>query len=250
MVGRAAAGIDGTPLAMSTFVFFLSIGVLINAMWLSQDPIAHCDPFLDLPLRIMATILVAFSIVGVVGVLARINLILSIYGCVMILLVLVMFGFSIFTFVVTYNNDDGKGYKVGNNDNGWFKKNANKNWNTNISTCLEQTKICDNYTNYYEFDLNTISVIQPGCCKPPSNDCSNSTSTNPDCSKWNRDRNVLCYSCETCKIGWMNIIGPKWMWEAITNLILLIFISVSDIVLFKSFPREHVMSSADSSTNN
>ncbi|XP_047308168.1 tetraspanin-8-like [Impatiens glandulifera] len=206
------------PLAMTMITFFLCIVIFIVDIWLSQQVTTHCHPYyLSLALIILPSLLFAFSIIGLIlATLNHINLI-RFYRWFMFLLIFLMLGVSVSMYVLTVDRSGTLNYT------------ANKNWNK-ISNCLKQTKICHSHQRNNTY-VNTY-VIPSGCCTPPSNDCglnvtSHQSSTNPDCSRWNSDHNVLCYGCETCKIGWMNIIGSNLTWVAITNVIFLFFMVAS-----------------------
>lgn len=86
--------------------------------------------------------------------------------------------------------------------------------------------------------MNCYIDLQSGCCKPstdcnfqyvsPTNWTRNQTSslTNPDCSTWSNDPNVLCYNCQSCKAGMLDNIKTDWKRVAIINVIFLVFLII------------------------
>ncbi|XP_047308161.1 tetraspanin-9-like [Impatiens glandulifera] len=221
---------NGIAVLSSIFASIMSIGVVLNAIWLNQQATTHCDHIFDIPLIIMSSFLMALSILGIYGAFIGIHWILLYYGRALFILILLMYGLTVIALVVTTKSPGlkvpGKGYMVENHQS-WLKRRVNKNWNK-ITIFLQQTKICDHNLNGTNANL---SSIQYHCCKP-SNDCSNSTSTNPDCNKWSSDEKVLCYGCESCKIAWTNRIRPNWRRATITNFVLLVLIVAGNIVVF------------------
>lgn len=105
-----------------------------------------------------------------------------------------------------------------------------------LTDCTDQFICC---THFHKFNLpsNVFVDLQSGCCKP-SNDCNfiyvsptvwnkNSTvSSNPDCSTWNNDPTVLCFSCESCKAGLLDNLKSNWKKVAVLNVIFLVFLII------------------------
>ncbi|XP_047308169.1 tetraspanin-8-like [Impatiens glandulifera] len=215
---------------LSSVALFLSICVLSNGIWLSRQATTQCEIFLNLPLVTVALFFIILSLMGMAGAFLGIDLLLWINVISMFFLIVFLLSFNLFAFVVT-NKPYGvygsgrTGTMIGNHCN-WLKKRTNKNWNK-ISTCLQENKICAIKNNgrsnaLGDYSQNLTSIMS-GCCKVP-NDCSNSSSRNPDCSKWSTDQKVLCYGCESCKAGWMNNIKSNWRRVTGINFILISFL--------------------------
>ncbi|XP_051120732.1 tetraspanin-8-like [Andrographis paniculata] len=224
----------------------LSIPIIGSGIWLSRQATTECEQFLEQPVIALGAFVLLVSIAGLVGSCCRVSWLLWLYLFVMFLLILLLFGFTIFAFVVTNKGAgeaiSGKGYKEyrlgGYSD--WLQKRVSKHWDR-VSNCLMTTNIChrmleDQSTAAQDFYRRHLSALQSGCCKP-SNDCQfvyvsptnwtgTSESSNPDCGRWSNDPNVLCYRCEACKAGLLDSIKSNWRRVAVINIIFLVFLVV------------------------
>ncbi|KAJ6847811.1 tetraspanin-8-like [Iris pallida] len=237
---------------LNLLTFLLSIPILAGGVWLSHHGTSDCDKFLQGPVIAIGVFLMAVSLAGLVGACCRNSLLLWVYLCVMFLLILLLFCFTIFAFVVTNKGAgevvSGRGYKeyrLGDYSN-WLQKrvDSGRNWDR-IRSCLIDSKVCDSLqadnTNktYDQFFRDSLSPLQSGCCKPPS-ECgfvyqsstmwnkpaAGFTSNNTDCTTWTNDQSVLCYGCESCKAGFLANIKKDWKKVAVINIIFLVFLVV------------------------
>ncbi|GAV69390.1 Tetraspannin domain-containing protein [Cephalotus follicularis] len=235
---------------LNFLTFLLSIPILAGGIWLSHNGKTECEKFLDTPLIILGVCLMVVSLAGLVGACCRVSWLLWFYLLVMFLLIIVVFCFTIFAFVVTNKGAgevlSGKGYKeykLGDYSD-WLQKRVNntKNWNK-IKSCLIDAKVCSSFSDKYandtltEFYSENLSAIQSGCCKP-SDSCgftyvsptdwtkTTTNSTNPDCSAWENDTNVLCFNCQSCKAGFLDNLKSDWKKVAIVNIVFLIFLVI------------------------
>jgi len=232
--------------------FLLSIPILAGGIWLSRQADTECERWLDKPIIALGVFLMVVSIAGLIGACCRVSWLLWFYLLVMFLLIVLLFVFTIFVFAVTnkgageaVSNRGYKEYRLGDYSN-WLQKRVNntKNWNK-IKSCLQDSKVCTSFAdkfvndNMEQFYAENLSALQSGCCKP-SNDCNftyvkptewtnNNTavaSSNPDCTTWNNDPNVLCFNCQSCKAGLLDNIKSNWKKVAIVNVIFLVFLVV------------------------
>ncbi|KAF2584083.1 hypothetical protein F2Q70_00034222 [Brassica cretica] len=236
---------------LNFFVFLLSIPILSSGIWLSLHGNTQCERFLDKPMIALGAFLMVVAIAGVVGSCCRVTWLLWFYLCVMFLLIVIVFCFTIFAFLVT-NKGSGetipgkayKEYRLGDYSE-WLQKRVNDNhhWK-NIRSCLYDDKFCnrleifsDIYRNASAFSKKDLNSLESGCCKP-SNDCNftyispttwNKTSgtyKNPDCNTWDNDNNKLCYDCQACKAGFIDNLKTSWKVVAIVNIIFIVVLMI------------------------
>ncbi|KAG6534783.1 tetraspanin-8-like [Zingiber officinale] len=236
---------------LNFITFLLSVPILGGGIWLAtRGGVTDCEKFLQTPLIVIGVFLMLVSLAGLVGACCRNSLLLWIYLFVMFVLIILLFCFTIFTFVVTNKGAgevvSGRGYKeyrLGDYSH-WLQKRVenSKNW-ARIRACLSDGKVCqslqESNQNFQQFISDNLSPIESGCCKPPS-ECNfdyqsatvwnppstGNTSTNPDCGAWSNNQSDLCYDCQSCKAGVIANIKDKWKKIAILNIIILIFLIV------------------------
>lgn len=89
--------------------------------------------------------------------------------------------------------------------------------------------------------------IQSGCCKPPT-ECgyiyqnetvwtfgAGLTGTNPDCSSWNNDQEILCYNCNSCKAGVLASLKKSWRKVSVINIVILVILVIVYVVACAAF---------------
>ncbi|CAI9098640.1 OLC1v1035319C1 [Oldenlandia corymbosa var. corymbosa] len=230
---------------LNVFSLILSVVILGGGIWLSKHGSTECESFFQKATIAVGVFLLLVSVAGVIGACCGVSWLLWLYLVVMFLLIILLFCFAIFGFVVTNKGAgealSGKGYKeyrLGDYSN-WLQKrvNDNKNW-AKIRSCLQDSKICqhlleDKSADEQAFDRRKLSSLESGCCKP-SIDCGftyangNWTagtappSDNPDCKAWNNDPARLCYSCQSCKAGFLDNI--KSLWKRMAVLIVVVWV--------------------------
>ncbi|XP_043711180.1 tetraspanin-8-like [Telopea speciosissima] len=234
---------------LNFITFLLSIPILGAGIWLSTKADTICEKFLEKPVIALGVFLMVVSLAGLIGACCRVQWLLWVYLLVMFVLIVLLFGLTIFAFVVTNKGAgeavSGKGYKeykLGDYSN-WLQNRVNntKNWN-NIKSCLMDSKVCQTLANQtgnenvQQFYKTNLSPIQSGCCKPPTS-CNftyvtpiewtktdTTSSTDSDCTAWNNTD--LCYNCQSCKAGVLQNIKSDWKKVAIVNIIFLVFLII------------------------
>ncbi|EPS74025.1 hypothetical protein M569_00725 [Genlisea aurea] len=231
---------------LNIITLLLSIPIIGGGIWLSRQANTDCERFLDRPVIALGVFILAISIAGIVGSCCRVTWLLWLYLLVMFVLIIVLFCFTIFAFVVTNKGAgqaiSGRGYKeyrLGDYST-WLQRRVNSNWG-NIRSCLAQSKICQSLldsasTPLDQFYKEHLSALQSGCCKPaddcgfqyvsPTNWTQTASSTDPDCSSWSNDPNLLCYGCNSCKAGLLDNIKSDWKKVAVVNIIFLVFLII------------------------
>ncbi|CAH9118267.1 unnamed protein product [Cuscuta epithymum] len=114
-------------------------------------------------------------------------------------------------------------------------------WNPIIS-CLTASNWCEKldktYSSSQQLFTAHLTPLQSGCCMPqakceytyvsPTNwKVSKDNKTDTDCLNWSNDPRKLCYSCDSCKAGFLADIRKK---IRIANLIMFITFLVAIVV--------------------
>ncbi|XP_068649170.1 tetraspanin-15-like [Aristolochia californica] len=133
-------------------------------------------------------------------------------------------------------------------------------WN-DIKTCLYDTLTCAELGSRtmgltsYEFSTEKLSLIESGCCKPPSfcgmqyvnatcwintrkskeyqelNYASTSV-LGGDCSTWDNAQNKLCYDCEACKQGFLRTLQQRWKRLGIFLVLMAVLLICTHVLIF------------------
>nr|CAB3457100.1 unnamed protein product [Digitaria exilis] len=230
--------------------FLLSIPILVAGIWLGhRSDGTECEKYLSAPVIALGVFLLLVSLAGLIGACCRVTWLLWVYLLAMFVLIVVLFGVTVFAFVVTNKgageavSDRGyKEYRLGDYSN-WLQKRVenNKDWNR-IRSCLQDSKVCktlqDKQETLAQFMSSDLSPIESGCCKPPTScgftyesgtnwtkTATNSTS-DPDCNSWDNSPSTLCYGCQSCKAGVVATFKRDWKRVAIVNIVFLVFIVI------------------------
>ncbi|GLJ14754.1 hypothetical protein SUGI_0239230 [Cryptomeria japonica] len=217
--------------------FLLSLWILRQGIWLANKGTTDCERFLQWPVIGLGAFVMLLSVAGFVGACFRLTWALSLYLVLLSsLIVLMLIGFIVFAFSVTYKGDgrnvegrEYKEYRLGDYSK-WLQGQVDKNYSWNkIKSCLKEARICkslaENEVNAVaeQFYKTHLSPIQSGCCKPPTS-CQfkyiNATvwekkpepinNTDPDCKTWSNNQDILCYDCKSCKAGVVDNLKRDW----------------------------------------
>ena len=148
---------------LNFITFLLSIPILWAGIWLRNKGASECEKFLDTPVIVLGVFLLVVSLAGLIGACCGVSWLLWVYLVVMFLLIVVLFCFTILTFVVTNKgagkvlSDRGyKEYRLGDYSN-WLQKRvtSGKNW-SKIKSCLIDAKICSDFQQRYLNDTLTV----------------------------------------------------------------------------------------------
>ncbi|KAL6544023.1 Protein TORNADO 2 [Orobanche gracilis] len=244
----------------------LSIPVIGAGIWLATQPANSCVKNLHWPVIILGVLILIVSIVGIIGGFCRIPWLLILYFVAMLILIVVLAFLVVFIYSVT---NIGSGHPVPSRSyleyklddfSGFLRRMVRSSYKWDrIRSCLSTSTMCSELNQSYRmaqdfFDAHTISPLQSGCCKPPT-ECAY-TFVNPtywispinnaadmDCLQWSNDQTQLCYSCDSCKAGLLANLKKEWRKAYILlaiTLVALIFISLSGCVVFRKAQKEKI----------
>ncbi|XP_059639511.1 tetraspanin-8-like [Cornus florida] len=178
-----------------------TLGISIILIFLSSS-LPVCGDILKTPLLFFGVFLFTMSLFALIGLCCRISTLLWLYLFVLLLMIIGLFCFSVFSFIVTYKGAGkqvpDRGYKEYELDeySGWLKKNVvnDKRW-VKIKSCLSGSMLCMNSEppngngngnggavakaaadanargsdgGASEFYKIRLTSTESGCCKPPS----------------------------------------------------------------------------------
>ncbi|WVZ65011.1 hypothetical protein U9M48_014445 [Paspalum notatum var. saurae] len=236
---------------LNAVTLLLSIPILAAGIWLGhRTDGTECERYLSAPVIALGAFLLAVSLAGLVGACCRVTWLLWVYLLAMFVLIVALFGITVFAFVVTNKGAgetvSGRGfkeYRLGDYSN-WLQNRVEntKNWNR-IRSCLQDSKVCqklqDKNQTVAQFMASDLSPIESGCCKPPiscgftyagATDWTPATNatpgTDPDCATWSNNASSLCYGCQSCKAGVVATFKKDWKRVAIVNIVFLVFIII------------------------
>ncbi|CAO2188390.1 unnamed protein product [Urochloa humidicola] len=245
--------------ALNLATLLLSIPILVLGIWLRSRPDGTgCDHFLSTPAVSLGAALAAVSLAGLLGACFRATWLLWLYLLATLALALALLCFTAFAFAVTATTTTrhGDGAVPGNEAEAgytaWLRRHVEggRSWDR-IQTCLADAGVCkrledDNDDNNKKKKAATLataagglSPVESGCCRPPSScnftraggtewtkkpAASASARGDPDCGRWDKDDDKLCYGCESCRDGVAEALRRDWKRAAVVNAVFLAFI--------------------------
>ncbi|XP_043695883.1 protein TORNADO 2-like [Telopea speciosissima] len=220
----------------------LSIPIIGAGIWLASESENACVKILQWPVIILGIAILVVALAGLVGAFWRIPWLLIFYLIAMLILIILLACLVVFIYKVTtkgsghpvpsrayleYHLDD---YSV------WLRRRVQSSYKWDrIRNCLSSTAMCSELNQTYhsaqDFFNASISPLQSGCCKPPTQ-CGYTyvnptywispinTAADIDCLKWSNDKTQLCYACNSCKAGLLANLKKEW--RRVDNVILVI----------------------------
>ncbi|XP_061354968.1 tetraspanin-3-like [Gastrolobium bilobum] len=254
---------------LNFLTFLLSVPILGGGIWLSSRANnTDCLKFLQWPLIIIGVSIMVISLAGFAGACYRNTFLMRLYLVVMFFIIAVLVGFIIFAYVVT---DKGSGRAIQNRAyldyylqdyTGWLEERvASDSYWRDISSCIRDSKICSKLGRTIGgvpetadmFYLRNLTPIQSGCCKPPT-ECGyiyqNETvwspgggvvGTNPDCTSWSNDQQLLCYACDSCKAGVLASLKKSWRKVSVINIVVMIILVIVYIIAYTAYRNNRRM---------
>ncbi|CAL5012748.1 unnamed protein product [Urochloa decumbens] len=239
--------------ALNLVTLLLSVPVLITGVWLrSRADGTGCDHFLSTPAVALGAALAAVSLAGLLGACCRATWLLWLYLLATLALALALLCFTAFAFAVTATKPgagDAAVTATGEGDEAgytaWMRRHVEgrRSW-ARVQTCLADAGVCkrleedddDDDSKKHKKKAATLaggglSPVESGCCRPPAS-C-NVTSArprpaaaaaDPDCGRWDKDDDKLCYGCESCRAGVAEALRRDWKRAAVVNAVFLALI--------------------------
>ncbi|KAL6552862.1 Tetraspanin-6 [Orobanche hederae] len=218
---------------LNLFTLLASIPIMGAGLWMARSS-TTCESFLQKPLLVLGFVVLIVSLAGFIGACFHVAWALWVYLVVMLCIIGVLMGLTVFGLVVTSPGGgadvSGRMYKEYHLDNysEWLRKRVEDphGWTT-IRSCILGSKTCRKVVLWTPFDYLTrdMTPIQSGCCKPPTS-CNYVAGTaaaqDPDCYCWNNDPNVLCYECESCKAGVLEDVRRSWHKLSVLNIVMVV----------------------------
>ncbi|KAI3803114.1 hypothetical protein L1987_31263 [Smallanthus sonchifolius] len=231
---------------LTTITFLLSFPIIFCVVWLLYMPQGICEHVLALPkLQIGVVVgLIALFVVSNVVVFLKSRFLMLGFIIVMVpLIVILTIGLALIG-----------AYKIETQmilgTPAWLKTMVynDNNWKT-IESCIYGTRTCQDLAVQslsYDFSRSHLSPIESGCCIPPSvcdMEYANATfwenkfeayddSYDPDCGLSQSKVTKLCYSCDTCRKGFINTLRRKWYKLGVFLVTLTILLIVCHLLLF------------------
>ncbi|GAB2291513.1 hypothetical protein Dimus_025767 [Dionaea muscipula] len=237
--------------ALSVFAFIVSLPILGAVIWLIYMGDYDCEQLVKLP-KLRVGITVCLALVFIISNLAAFfRLKFPVPGFIVVMVLLITM-FLVGLAIVG-------GYKLQSHaivgSPMWLrmKVNQNDNWIL-IKSCIFHNRVCDDLITRsfrlkpYEFITSNLSPMESGCCEPPSicgMEYVNATFwekgseneapyDNKDCEAWENDRTGLCFNCQTCRDGFVDVIYGKWWKLGVFLIAMSIMLIASHLLLFLS----------------
>lgn len=211
----------------------LSIPILVLAIWLALRSHHDCFPgFLHAPIAFLGAAIFFFSLIGFLAAKYHSLRTLAASMVLLFLIALLFLAFTLFIFFVTRG---GGGHRVQGAAFKEYRLHDFSQWLTSRVTnekkwqgfkrCLQEKEVCgilnEQYRTLGDFDNAHLSSIQSGCCKPPTA-CGDKfvtathwekagSSDYPDCGKWNNNPYELCFECDSCRAGLLEMVNEDWV---------------------------------------
>ncbi|KAL2332062.1 hypothetical protein Fmac_019643 [Flemingia macrophylla] len=239
--------------------FLLSVPILVGGIWLSTNN-TECVKLLQWPLIVIALCTMLTSLAGLAGACYRNTYLMKIYLVLMFLIIVVLIGFIAFGYAVT---DMGSGREVQNrvyldyylqDYHGWLEKRVTSDrfWTKIMSCVRDHSRVCAKLRRKVPqtadmFYHTNLSPIQSGCCKPLTecgykyenetvwSDDGEEVGSNPDCSRWSNDQNLLCYECDSCKAGVLACLKKSWRKVSVINIVVVISLVILYFFAYKAY---------------
>ncbi|KAM7522300.1 hypothetical protein LguiA_012202 [Lonicera macranthoides] len=248
---------------LNFLTFLLSVPILGGGIWLSSRANnTDCLKFLQWPLIIIGVSIMVVSLAGFAGACYRNTFLMYLYLWAMFFIIAALIGFVIFAYVVT---DKGSGRALLNrvypdyyleDYSGWLEERVAQggNW-AKVSSCIRDSRVCRRMGRLINgvpesadmFYQRSLSSIQSGCCKPPT-ECGYTymnetawsagggiTGNNIDCSRWSNEQDQLCYACNSCKAGVLASVKRSWRKVSVINIVVLIILVIAYVVACAAF---------------
>ncbi|XP_073113347.1 tetraspanin-6 isoform X2 [Elaeis guineensis] len=219
---------------LNLLTLLASIPIIGGGLWLARSS-ATCESLLQTPLLVLGFGVLLVSLAGFVGACFNVVWALGLYLLVMLLLIAALLGITVFGFAVTGGGGGvqvpGRMYREYHlqDYSGWLRRRITEDryWQA-ARACVVGSKACAKIALWTPMDYlqRDLTPIQSGCCKPPTS-CTYSGGAamggqDADCYRWNNAASVLCYSCDSCKAGVLELVRRDWHKLSVLNVVVLV----------------------------
>ncbi|CAO2206874.1 unnamed protein product [Urochloa humidicola] len=236
--------------ALNLATLLLSAPVLGAGVWLRSRPDGTgCGGhFLSTPALALGAALAAVSLAGLLGACCRATWLLCLYLLAALALALALLCFTAFAFAVTNGSTTtrpgagaGEAAEYRGSYTAWLRRHVEgrRSW-ARVQTCLAGAGVCkrldDDDDDKKKAAAATLAdgglpPVESGCCRPPPS-CNfthaggaewtkKPAAADPDCGRWDKDDEKLCYGCESCRAGVAEALRRDWKRAAVVNAVFL-----------------------------
>ncbi|KAH6557606.1 hypothetical protein KP509_1Z104100 [Ceratopteris richardii] len=256
----------------------LSVPILVTGIYLNSKKREYCITTLEKPLIFLGFILALVSMLGLIGTFKKLHWLHMTHMVSLVFLVLTLMCFAIFSVEITSGGSAHSPaqdtpstspyrfneYKLPDYPKWMQRKVNNRHEWRGVTKCLQQSAFCGTRLPYNGSDPNVYNQspllpIQSGCCKPPTR-CrfvyidalhwigAINPNVDPDCTTWNNDPQQLCYQCNSCRAGVIQMAKQRWK-----NVGSMLFITVIVLVLIYAIagslaPKQKLIKASDNAT--
>ncbi|MCO5605204.1 hypothetical protein L7F22_059384 [Adiantum nelumboides] len=236
---------------MNLMVAGLSVPLIGVSAWLAMHAREDCLTFLQWLFMVIGLLLFGVGLLGFIGSCRRSKPLLLLYTALLLFIVLLLLGFTLFALLVTAQNGQGRRPAVQGGArfreytsadfSAWLQERVGPPHWTSVQACLARGHLCrslDKYKTLRElYSARDLSPTQVGCCKPPSvcgfifqtattwapSTMSRREAT-ADCRQWSNHPSKLCFGCDACRAGEMQNVRRHWLLVAIIGLLVLLLL--------------------------
>ncbi|ONI27653.1 hypothetical protein PRUPE_1G098300 [Prunus persica] len=234
---------------LNILTFLISIPIVVVGVQMNRvHGGGECFELFRKPVLILGVMIMAMSVVGIIGACCRVSWVLWIYLFAMLLLIISLFIVYGIALVVVWNSGGGtrlpgtelKEYKLSGYSEWLQNRVQGKSWDT-VKNCLVVGDACSempkNDTALKEFNMKELNPVMSGCCKPLA-ECeftyqsptvwnkTKNASSNSDCKAWDNNPKVKCFDCNSCRAGILEQLIIAWRKAHFFKFALIGFLSV------------------------
>ncbi|VVA18123.1 PREDICTED: tetraspanin-8 [Prunus dulcis] len=219
---------------LNILTFLISIPIVVVGVQMNRvHGGGECFELFRKPVLILGVMIMAMSVVGIIGACCRVSWVLWIYLFAMLLLIISLFIVYGIALVVVWNSGGGtrlpgtelKEYKLSGYSEWLQNRVQGKSWDT-VKNCLIVGDACSempkNDTALKEFNMKELNpVMSPTVWKKTKN-----ASSNSDCKAWDNNPKVKCFDCNSCRAGILEQLIIAWRKAHFFKFALIGFLSV------------------------
>ncbi|KAL9247274.1 hypothetical protein vseg_020722 [Gypsophila vaccaria] len=234
---------------VNTLTLCLSLPILLAGYIIKATANSPCDPVMYKPLLALGTCLLVVSLIGLLGACCRFSVFQWLYVLTLFVLIIGLLAFLSISAFIIKGGGQGEDVMAGGVKeyelpmfSNWMRNNfvSTDHWE-DVKQCLVRHDACGKISrfrtlmDFVTFKRSKLTSMETGCCKPPVHcgyEYQSDThwavpekglaSQDADCKAWSNDVDKLCYSCETCKAGYLAFFMKGWRKITTLNAVLLV----------------------------